>query len=109
MTKSLRHVPVLLEEVICVLKDRLNTASHIKIVDATFGGGGYTKRFLSEFTSCEIMAIDRDPDAYFRAKTLSNDIQDIKRKVTPIHSRFGLMRDHVKPFVDAVVFDLGMS
>lgn len=51
------HVPVLLDEVLQALKP----APGMLIVDATFGAGGYTRRFLD--AGATIHAFDRDPDA----------------------------------------------
>ncbi len=51
------HIPVLLDEVI----DALQPAAESVIVDATFGGGGYTRRLLD--AGATVHAFDRDPDA----------------------------------------------
>jgi 16S rRNA (cytosine1402-N4)-methyltransferase len=54
---SAPHVPVLIDEVCAALQpgpDRV-------LIDATFGAGGYTRRFLDAGAS--VHAFDRDPDA----------------------------------------------
>ncbi|WP_029662005.1 16S rRNA (cytosine(1402)-N(4))-methyltransferase, partial [Brucella canis] len=54
---EVRHVPVLIAEVI----DALKPAPGAVIVDGTFGAGGYTRRILE--TGADVIAIDRDPTA----------------------------------------------
>lgn len=51
------HIPVLLDEVLAAL----NPAPGSVIVDATFGGGGYTRALLA--AGATVHAFDRDPDA----------------------------------------------
>ena len=51
------HAPVLLAEVI----EALSPAPGDVMIDATFGAGGYTRRFLDAGAS--VHAFDRDPDA----------------------------------------------
>jgi 16S rRNA (cytosine1402-N4)-methyltransferase len=54
---AVRHVPVLLDEVI----DALAIAPGERHVDATFGAGGYTQAMLGK--GANVIAFDRDPDA----------------------------------------------
>ena len=54
---SAPHVPVLLDEVMQALVPEPGSV----IVDATFGAGGYTRRFLD--AGATVHAFDRDPDA----------------------------------------------
>jgi 16S rRNA (cytosine1402-N4)-methyltransferase len=54
---SAPHVPVLIHEVCAALEPGPGRV----IVDATFGAGGYTRRFLDAGAS--VHAFDRDPDA----------------------------------------------
>lgn len=95
----MKHVPVLLNAVI----DALGNMQGKKIVDATFGAGGYTKAFLS--AGAEVVAFDRDPNVI-------SDVEKIKKE---FGSQFSFV---AKPFsniaeledkYDAVVFDLGIS
>ena len=55
---SARHIPVLLNEVV----DALQPRDGGRYVDGTFGAGGYTTAMLDR-AQCEVIAIDRDPDA----------------------------------------------
>ena len=51
------HVPVMLKEVLSFIpKDK-----KINLIDATFGGGGYSKAILTDFNIKKLIAIDRDP------------------------------------------------
>ena len=44
------HIPVMLKEVISFIpKDK-----KINLIDATFGGGGYSREILKNFLSCEL-------------------------------------------------------
>ena len=52
-----RHVPVMLHEVLAALAPR----SGNRIVDATFGAGGYSSAILA--SGAQVLAIDRDPSA----------------------------------------------
>ena len=53
-----KHIPVMLNEVLETLKPRSNEI----YVDATFGGGGYSRALL-EAAECRVIGVDRDPDA----------------------------------------------
>ena len=55
------HIPVMLNEV----KSFLPINKNINLIDATFGGGGYSKAILEEFNVKNLIAIDRDPISNF--------------------------------------------
>lgn len=92
------HAPVLLLEAM----DALALADGGVYVDATFGGGGYSREILSR-ADCRVVAFDRDPDAIARGAELS---ESAKGKFTLHQGRFG---DLSLERVDGVVFDLGVS
>jgi len=92
------HAPVLLAEAM----DALALADGGLYVDATFGGGGYSREMLSR-ADCRVVAFDRDPDAIVRGAELS---ESAKGKFTLHQGRFG---DLSLEQVDGVVFDLGVS
>lgn len=72
-------------------------------IDATFGGGGYSREMLGR-ADCQVIAFDRDPDAIARGAELS---ESAKGKFMLQQGRFG---DLAAPeLVDGVVFDLGVS
>ena len=60
------HKPVMLDEVLAAL----DIKDGDKIVDGTFGGGGYTRAILTA-AKCAVFAIDRDLDAIMRAEALA--------------------------------------
>ena len=98
------HEPVLISEVVEVFKP---LASGV-VVDATFGGGGHTRRLLEELSDgIRIVGIDRDPDA------LANASSEREQRLTVIKGNFGDVRDLLDQVgVDAPVgflFDLGVS
>ncbi len=92
------HAPVLLLEAM----DALALADGGLYVDATFGGGGYSREILSR-ADCRVVAFDRDPDAIARGAELS---ESAKGKFTLHQGRFG---DLSLEQVEGVVFDLGVS
>lgn len=101
---STEHRPVLLEEAL----DALDLGPEDTVVDATFGGGGHSRRILEELgAGGTLVAVDRDPEATERASGLLWD------------SRFGFVHGAYDEVlwgmveegrrVDAVLFDLGLS
>lgn len=93
------HAPVLLEEAM----DALALRDGGIYVDATFGGGGYSRQMLSR-AACRVIAFDRDPDAIARGQAL---VESANGKFTLHQGRFGdLAADEL---LDGVVFDLGVS
>ena len=48
----------------------------INVIDATFGGGGYTKTILNEFKIKHLVAIDRDPISKIIAKNLIDQFKN---------------------------------
>ncbi|MEJ7820239.1 MAG: 16S rRNA (cytosine(1402)-N(4))-methyltransferase RsmH [Rubrobacteraceae bacterium] len=95
------HYPVMLEEAVAALA----LSGGETVVDATFGGGGHSRRILQELTNGHLIAIDRDPEAVERASDLIGE------------GRFEFVRggyDEVlrrmeSGSVDAILFDLGLS
>ncbi len=90
------HAPVLLHEAM----DALALKDGGLYIDATFGGGGYSREMLAR-ARCRVIAYDRDPDAIARGADMACD------RFTLLQGRFGdLSADEP---VDGVVFDLGVS
>ena len=52
------HKPVLLNELINLFPNKKNSI----FIDGTFGDGGHTKALLEKNKTCNVYAIDRDPD-----------------------------------------------
>ena len=93
------HAPVLLAEAMEALALKRGGL----YVDATFGGGGYSREMLAR-ADCRVIAFDRDPDAVARGADLA---ASAKGKFTLHQGRFGDLS--LEEPADGVVFDLGVS
>lgn len=104
---SYQHTPVLLKEVLEILKPEANQ----NFIDATLGGGGYSFALL-EATAPEgrILAIDLDRDAMDNSRR--RFAKDIHR-VTLAHGNFRDIDHHVtsRDFrnIHGIVADIGLS
>ncbi|MBP7650505.1 MAG: 16S rRNA (cytosine(1402)-N(4))-methyltransferase RsmH [Phenylobacterium sp.] len=94
---SAPHVPVLMTEVIAALAPGPGQ----KIVDGTFGAGGYSRALLA--TGAEVIAFDRDPTARRFAEGLGDRFQLIEACFSEMDARLG------EGSVDGVALDLGVS
>jgi len=92
------HVSVLLDEVV----EAVAPAAGKRVVDATFGAGGYSAAFLD--AGAEVIAFDRDPAAMRFAKPLI-----ATGRLTLVEDRFSTMGEHLTAPCDGVAFDLGVS
>ena len=106
MNESTYHVPVLVEEVIRAMGIERGK----EYIDATLGGGGYTKEILK--CGGRVLAIDQDPDAIDNAKkTLEKEFEH--EQVQCIQGNFREIRDIAKRKgfnnIKGIVFDLGVS
>ena len=94
-----KHIPVLLNSVM----DSLGDIHGRRIIDATFGAGGYTRAFLAAGAS--VVAFDRDPN-------VKVDVDAVRREFGNrfefIPKTFSHMAE-LAPAFDAIVFDLGIS
>ncbi len=99
------HIPVLLNEMITALNPRDSGV----YLDATFGGGGYTKAIL-EAARCDVIALDRDPDAVHRGDWLRVKYPDRFQFLRGSFSDLpALWEQHHLPRLDGIVFDFGVS
>ncbi len=100
-----RHVPVLLPQVIDALRPRSNGT----YIDTTFGAGGYTQAIL-ESAECNVLAIDKDPDAIAGGRDL---VKQSDGRLTLVQGAFGDMADIAAANgitkADGITFDLGVS
>ncbi len=100
------HMPVLADAAVAALQPRAGGV----YVDATFGGGGYTRLLLAA-ARCRVVAFDRDPDAAARARALAAEVEPGRLAV--VEAPFGQMRDGLASLglasVDGIALDLGMS
>lgn len=94
-----KHVPVLLNAVM----GALGNISGARVVDATFGAGGYSRAFLQ--AGANVIAFDRDPHVVSDAKALQAEFSD---RFEFMPRPFSHLSDLTDTF-DAIVFDLGIS
>lgn len=97
------HIPVLLHEVV----ETLNPRDGGIYVDATFGGGGYTRALL-EAKNCKVIGIDRDPDAAVRAESFKHEFKDRFEFVSGVFSELDTLLPQNQTY-DGIVFDFGVS
>lgn len=99
------HAPVMLTEAI----DALAPIDRGVYVDATFGGGGYSRAILAR-ANCALYGFDRDPTAIERARdwarAYAGRLALVNRPFAEIEE--GLAELKVDA-IDGVVFDLGVS
>lgn len=97
-----RHIPVLARRAV----DWLGVRDAGLYIDATFGGGGYTRAILAT-AGARVIAIDRDPSAIARGATLIDEAQG---RLELVQDRFSnLQAIAAAGTADGVVFDLGVS
>lgn len=100
-----RHIPVMAREVV----DALQPRDGGRYLDGTFGAGGYTAAMLDR-ADCQVIAIDRDPDAIAAGQALA---ERYAPRLRLIEGRFGDMADLLSAEgvdeVDGVALDLGVS
>jgi 16S rRNA (cytosine1402-N4)-methyltransferase len=95
------HRPVLADVVVELMAPVLPGV----VVDATFGGGGHTRRMLDEFgDEVTVIAMDRDPEALanargLRATVIEANFADIESAVTSV----------TEEPISGVLFDFGVS
>ena len=101
------HKPVMINEIVSFLPQKKS----INVIDATFGGGGYSKAILKKFNVRELLAIDRDPIS----KIFSKELESKYSNFTLINDRFSRIQEIInetklkeKKF-DIILFDLGTS
>jgi 16S rRNA (cytosine1402-N4)-methyltransferase len=92
------HVPVLLDEVI----EALAPGPGERVVDGTFGAGGYSRAFLA--SGANVIAFDRDPSVV----RFTEDLPAGRFRL--VLRPFSAMADELGPAsADAVALDLGLS
>jgi 16S rRNA (cytosine1402-N4)-methyltransferase len=98
-----RHIPVLARPAI----DWLAVRPGGLYVDATFGGGGYTRAIL-QIANARVIGIDRDPVAIVRGAAV---VEQAQGRLELLPDRFSNLEAIVggAKRVDGIVFDLGVS
>jgi 16S rRNA (cytosine1402-N4)-methyltransferase len=101
----MKHIPVMLEEVMHYLQPEDGKI----YVDATFGAGGYTLELLKR-ANCIVYAIDRDPNVQILAEELA---LNYPTRLNFIPGCFGQMQTLLAKYnigkVDGIILDLGVS
>lgn len=95
----MKHIPVLLNAVM----ESLGDIKGARIVDATFGAGGYTRAFLN--AGADVLAFDRDPNVAADAANIRAEFGDRFRFIPQPFSAMAQLNEKF----DAIVFDLGIS
>ena len=101
------HKSVMIKEIISFLP----LTKSINVIDATFGGGGYSKTILEKFNVNQLLAIDRDP----LSKIFAKEIEFKFSNFTLINDKFSKIEEIVnntkfkdKKF-EIILFDIGSS
>ena len=98
------HRPVMLEETLAAL----DLSPDDTVVDATFGGGGHSRRILAELgVGGRLVAVDRDPEAAGRASEFLRDPRFTFASGSYDEVLLGMIEEGQR--ADAVLFDLGLS
>lgn len=95
------HVPVLVDEVI----ELLGPVIPGLVIDATFGGGGHSRRILEEFgEEVRVVGIDRDPEAVANGAAIGVEVVPVNfSKVAEVARQVS-----EEPPV-GILFDFGLS
>jgi 16S rRNA (cytosine1402-N4)-methyltransferase len=100
------HAPVLLDEVLAALA----LTDGARVLDGTFGAGGYTRRILDAARDVRVIALDRDPTAIAGGADL---VGATGGRLTLVESAFGeldqVAANHAFAPLDAIVLDIGVS
>ena len=104
------HKPVLINEAINYLPNKEN----LSVIDATFGGGGYSKIIFESNNVINLIAIDKDP---LVSKFAEKFKKTTNKKFKLCKGNFSEIDFLVKDFMkenklsgfDAIFFDLGIS
>src|SRR4051812_46347368 len=94
------HVPVLLAEVLAAL----SPLEGARIVDGTFGAGGYSRALLNAGAS--VVAIDRDPSVKRFADALTAEFPS---RFSFMAGAFAELDQLASGPMDGVVLDIGVS
>lgn len=98
------HFPVMLEEAVAALRPMEGDT----FVDATFGGGGHSRRLLEEIgVGGRLVGIDRDPEAAERVGGLASGQRFEFKRGTYDDALHRMVEDGES--VDGILFDLGLS
>ncbi len=103
----MRHIPVLLNEVI----SSLHVQPGMNIIDCTLGDSGHAEEILKKISpSGTLLGLDADQESLSRAKEF---LKDFKRNAILVHANFAQLLSEATrnsfTNVDGIVMDLGWS
>lgn len=98
--KAERHIPVLLQPVLAGLAPLVGA----RVIDGTFGAGGYTRALLN--AGAQVIALDRDPYAIAAGQSL---VDEFFPRLHLVQMEFSRLESIVEEKVDAVILDIGVS
>jgi len=102
------HIPVLVNQAIKYLPKK----DHLNVIDATYGGGGYSKLIYKQSNIDHLIAIDRDPQVIQFTNTLvkKSNFKLLSGKFSQIDFLVSnyMKKNKIIGF-DAIFFDLGLS
>lgn len=110
----MRHVPVLLTEVI----DSLQLKSGMNVADCTLGDAGHSEAMLQKTSpDGKLLGVDADPESLLRAKQYLYDFGEPSlpagRRVTFVRDNFVHLKEIISRenffSIDAILMDLGWS
>jgi 16S rRNA (cytosine1402-N4)-methyltransferase len=111
--KDITHTPVLLEDSLKIIQKEFPDVNQpIHVMDATFGGGGFSKAIVDLYPNATVLAVDRDVEAIRRAVDLDDKriipclscFSDLQRVFKEFNYRNGKF-----PMFDIAMFDVGVS
>lgn len=97
------HIPVMAAE---VLEHLRAAAGQGRFLDATFGGGGHTRRLLEAHAGNTVFALDTDPEAAPRAAALA---EAFPSRFTFAAGNFESLGTLAPGEFDGILFDFGLS
>ncbi|ETZ04924.1 MULTISPECIES: 16S rRNA (cytosine(1402)-N(4))-methyltransferase RsmH [Holospora] len=98
------HIPVLFQEINCLLKTLKEIPSFPVVVDGTFGRGGHTNLLLKHFPESKIFAFDQDPEAINWGKS-----QNFYKNILWVQDCFSNFVHHIHEPISGMILDLGVS
>ena len=106
------HVPVLLDRVVALVAPALQPPERERslLVDATLGLGGHAEAVLERCPQAHVIGVDRDVHALEQSR---ERLQRYSGRVTFVHAVYDEIAEVLgelgHPWVDGVLFDLGVS
>jgi len=94
------HIPVLLDPILKAISPVTG-----RWLDGTFGAGGYTRALL-DAGAAQVVAVDRDPEVFERAKIWADTYGD---RLHLVQGEFGNLDQLAGGPLDGVVLDIGVS